>query len=52
MQRIRTPLAIILAGFAFFYVETFLVGFAAALPYPTWYAEFLARHSELGFPLL
>lgn len=51
MQRIRAPLAIILAGFAFFYVETFLVGFAAALAYPTWYAEFVARHSELGFAL-
>ena len=51
MQRIRTPLAIILAGFAFFYIETFLVGFSAALAYPTWYAEFVARHSELGFAL-
>jgi len=51
MQRIRTPLAIMLAGFAFFYIETFLVGFSAALAFPTWYAEFVARHSELGFAL-
>lgn len=51
MQRARTPLAIILAGLAFFYFETFLVGFSAALAYPTWYAEFAAKHSELGFAL-
>lgn len=51
MQRARTPLAIILAGLAFFYVETFLVGYSAAIPYPTWYAAFVAKHSELGFAL-
>ena len=51
MQVVRTLLAIILAGFSFFYIETFLVGYSAALAYPTWYAEFAARHSELGFAI-
>jgi hypothetical protein len=51
MQRLRALLAIISAGLGFFYIETFLVGFSAAIAYPTWYAEFVARHSELGFAL-
>jgi len=51
MHRVRTPLAIILAGIGFFYIETFLVGFSAAIAYPTWFAEFVAKHSELGFAL-
>ena len=51
MQLARTLLAIILAGFAFFYFETFLVGYSAAISYPTWYAEFVAKHSRLGFAL-
>lgn len=51
MQNARTLLAIVLAGFAFFYIETFLVGYSAAIAYPTWYAEFVAKHSELGFAL-
>ena len=51
MQIARTLLAIILAGFAFFYFETLLVGYSAAIAYPTWYAEFVAKHSGLGFAL-
>ncbi len=51
MQKVRAPLAIILAGIGFFYVETFLIGFFTAIAYPTWYAEFVGRHSELGFAI-
>jgi hypothetical protein len=49
MRTLQASLAIILAGLAFFYVDTFLVGFAAALSFPTWYAEFVAKNSGLGF---
>ena len=51
MQNARTLLAIVMAGLAFFYIETFLVGYSAAIAYPTWYAEFVAKHSVLGFAL-
>ena len=51
MRNLRTLLAIIFAGFAFFYVETFLVGYSAAIEYPAWYAELVAEHLGLGFAL-
>ena len=48
-QSARNVLAIALAGYAFFYIETFLVGYSAAIAYPAWYAEFVARHPTLGY---
>ena len=49
MRTLQASLAIFLAGLGFFYVDTFLVGYASALSFPTWYAEFVVKHSGLGF---
>lgn len=51
MRITGTLLAIVLAGLAFFYIETFLVAYSAAIAYPTWYAVFAAKHPALGLAL-
>ncbi len=51
MQGIRTIAAVLVAGIVFFYVDSYLVGFAAAIAFPSWYAEFAASYSRLSFAI-
>ena len=51
MRILRVSLVIIVAGPAFFYVDTLLVGYAAALSFPDWYAGFVAEHPRLGLAI-
>ena len=50
-QGVRTLAAIVLAGIVFFYVDSYLVGFAAAVAYPDWFAKFVASYPRLGFAI-
>ena len=51
MRTLRASLAIIVAGLAFFYVDAFLVGYAAALSFPDWYAGFVAEQPRFGLAI-
>ena len=51
MKTSRVLAAIFFAGVAFFYIDTFLVGFAAAVAAPNWVADLMAKYPRLGLAL-
>ena len=38
-------------GAAFYFVDSFFVGFVAAIAFPAWYADFAAQYSQLGLAI-
>ncbi len=51
MQSVRTWLTVFIIGVVFYFVDSYLVGFAASIAFPSWYSGFAARYSQLSLAI-